>query len=457
MKLARWTPDSFFPGAKAFPVVPQAKSLDQVCIVRHMALLERGPREWGTNLARVKDYNEVVVLDLVRSNGPLGRPAIASATGLTLQTVSNIARRLLAADTVVEEPVDGPGYGRVRRTLRVNPDAAYAVGIQLVRSGLAAGVVDLAGEIRGRAETAIGVDEAPEPVLRRLAGLVDSAIASAGVAPERVLGAGIGAPGPVDLGRGSLLNVLHPRSWSHFPMADAVAEALGMRVIMDNDATAAALGEQWRGVGGGCESFIYLYLGTGIGSGLVLGGQAYRGRRGNAGEISHIQVDPDGPPCDCGSRGCLALYVTPDGLLREARRAALEARPSQPVTDCPATLEELVAHPDPRIGGILERAGAHLGRVVLECSRVLDPELIVLGGPLVPVIGERFGAAIARELERLDEPGAAPPRVELSTSGSDAGVIGAATLVLHDLYAPTAHKLSLAGLPRGQLGAQAAA
>jgi predicted NBD/HSP70 family sugar kinase len=424
---------------------------------RHVAFRDAGPREWGTNLARVKDYNEVVVLDLVRSSGPIGRPAIASATGLTLQTVSNIARRLLAADTVVEEPVEGPGYGRARRTLRVNPDAAYAIGIQLVRSGLTAGVVDLAGEIRGRAETAIGTDEPPEQVLRRLAGLVESAVAAAGVEPARVLGAGIGAPGPVDLSRGALLNVLHPRSWSHFPMADAVEEALGMRVIMDNDATAAALGEQWRGVGGGCESFIYLYLGTGIGGGLVLAGQAYRGRRGNAGEISHIQVDPEGPPCDCGGFGCLALYLTPDGLLREARRASLEAPPSHPLADCPSTLEELVAHPDPRFREILDRAGAHLGRVVLDCSRVLDPELIVLGGPLVPLIGERLGAAIARELERLDEPGAAPPRVELSSSGSDAGVIGAATLVLHDLYAPTAHKLSLAGLPRGQFGSQAAA
>ena len=131
----------------------------------------------------------------------------------------------------------------------------------------------------------------------------------AGVGAERVLGAGIGAPGPLDLREGRLLNVLHPRSWTHFPLAAAVADALGLRVIMDNDATAAALGERWRGIGGGAESFVYLYLGDGIGGGLVLDGQAYRGLRGNTGEISHIQVDAEGPPCDCGSNGCLALYT----------------------------------------------------------------------------------------------------------------------------------------------------
>ena len=105
--------------------------------------------------------------------------------------------------------------------------------------------------------------------------------------------------------------MLHPRSWTHFPLAGAVADALGLRVIMDNDATAAALGERWRGIGDGAESFVYLYLGDGIGGGLVLDGQAYRGLRGNTGEISHIQVDPDGPACDCGGNGCLALYTTP--------------------------------------------------------------------------------------------------------------------------------------------------
>ena len=409
---------------------------------------EGGPREWGTNLARVKDYNEVVVLGLVRSSGPIGRPAIAAATGLTLQTVSNIARRLLAAGTVVEDAVGGAG--RLKRALRIDPDAGYAIGIQLVRSSLAVGVVDLAGEIRARAETAIEPEESSEQVLARLAALVDEAVAEARVDRAKLLGAGIGAPGPLDLREGRMLNVLHPRSWRHFPIAGAVADALDLRVIMDNDATAAALGEHWRGIGNGAENFVYLYLGVGIGGGLVLDGQAYRGLRGNTGEISHIQVDPGGPPCECGSRGCLALFTNPDGLLREAARVALEAPATQPVADPPTTLDALVAHPDPRLAAVVERAGAHLARVVVECSRVLDPELIVLGGPFVPLLGGPFGAAIERSLEKIDEPGAPPPRVELSNSGSDAGVIGAATLVLHDVFAPTSRKLSLVSLPHSQ-------
>ena len=395
-------------------------------------------RDSGTNLARVKDYNEAVVLEQIRTGGRVGRAAIASATGLTLQTVSNIARRLLAAHLVLE---DGSGRGR---RLGVNPDAGFALGIHLVRRKLAVGVVDVVGAVRGRAEAGFAAEEPPQTALGRLGKLVTEALAMAGVPRERLLGAGIGAPGPLDLRAGVLLDVLSPPSWSGFPMRAAVEDALGMRVILDNDATAAAVGELWSGVAAGFQDFVYVYLGTGLGTGLVLDGHPYRGHRGNAGEISHIQVDPAGPPCECGRTGCLGLYPTPAGLLREARRAILEAPIGQEVAERPETVEELVAGGDPRLRAVVDRAAERLGSALADIGRVLDPELVVLGGPLLPHVGRTFAEAIGRALEGLGEPGAPPPPVALSELGSDAGVIGAATLVLHDVYAPSSRKLSLA-------------
>jgi predicted NBD/HSP70 family sugar kinase len=398
-------------------------------------------RDSGTNLARVKDYNEAVVLELVRSGGPIGRPAIAVATGLTLQTVSNIVGRLLAAGAVAEKPVSGAG--RSRRVLTINPDAGYALGIHLVRRHLAVGVVDLAGTVRGRADTAFGPDEPPDRLLDGLNELVAAALEADNIPRDRLLGAGIGAPGPLDLRRGALLNVLSPPSWSGFPMRSAVEDRLGMGVILDNDATAAAMGERWSGAGAGCDNFIYVYLGTGLGTGLVLRGQAYRGLRGNAGEVSHIQVEPSGPPCECGAHGCLGLYVSPDGLLREAQRVILEAPSPRPIVERARTVDQLVATSEPRLAAVVERAGERLARVVTEMSRVLDPELIVLGGPLVSLVGDVFADALRGGLRALDTLGAPPPRVEVSHIGTDAGVVGAATLVLHDVYAPSARKLSL--------------
>ena len=363
-----------------------------------MALSQHTANESGTNLTRVKDFNESVVLDLVRSRGKITRPEIAELTALTLQTVANITRRLLSGGLL--EETHAPAGGRPRRTLSVNQDAAYAIGIQLDRPGFAVALVNLAGEIKARAASAIADEDTPEQVVARMAELAREV--SHGVASDQILGAGIGAPGPLDLRRGRLLGPLNFEGWDHLPLRHVVSDALGMRVLMDNDATAAALGEHWRGAGS--PNFIYLYLGRGLGAGLIADGQAFRGHRGNAGEISHIQVDPDGPPCCCGSNGCLGLYATPGAIGED------------PVK--------------------LERAAAHLARVVDDLTNVLDPELIVLGGPYTDKLGPAYAEAIAA---RFDP----PPRVELSRIGSDAGVIGAATLILHDLYAPTMGKLSL--------------
>jgi predicted NBD/HSP70 family sugar kinase len=411
-----------------------------------MALRGAVGRGRGTNLARVKDYNEVIVLDHVRRAGPVGRAAIAAATGLTLQTVSNISRRLLVSGTIVETPL---GDARGLRVLEVNADGGFALGIQFLRTAVVVGVVDLAGTVRGMVEGPVAPGEGPDAVLARLPGLVEDVLEQSEVPRERLLGAGVGAPGPLDLRDGSLLDLQTPRSWSHFPLRRAVREAIGLEVILDNDASAAAMGERWRGAGAGCENFVYVYLGAGVGSGLVLRGQPYRGLRGNAGEIAHLQVEPLGPPCECGRNGCLGLYVSAAGLLREARRVALEAPPTAPIARTPATLEELLSSDEPRMTAVVARAGAYLAGVMAEMTRVLDPELIVLGGPLLTLLGDGFASELSRRLGELEEPGAPAPRVELSRIGSGAGVIGAATLILHDLYAPSARKLDLEETPAG--------
>jgi predicted NBD/HSP70 family sugar kinase len=355
--------------------------------------------------------------------------------------VSNITRRLLEAGVLRERAV--ATAGRPQRRLRLNAEAAYALGIQVDRAAVSVALVNLAGEIKARAD--FPADGEPAEVVARMAASAERLMDDSGVRRERVLGAGVGAPGPLDLGAGRLLTPLCFTGWDGFPLQAAVSDALGLRVLMDNDATAAALGEQWRGLGRSASSYVYLYLGRGFGAGMVLGGQAYRGLRGNAGEVSHIPVEPGGPRCECGANGCLGLYVTPDGLLREARRAVLEA-PAGQAPPWPETLADVLDPGVPLFADVVGRAAERLARVVVEITRVLDPELVILGGPLIADVGRRFREAIALRLALLDTPGAPAPRVELSRIGSDAAVVGAATLVLHDLYAPTMGKLSLAEL-----------
>src|SRR3954452_14928245 len=174
----------------------------------------------GTNLARVKDYNEVVVLGLVRAHGGLTRPGIAEATGLALQTVSNIVRRLLAADALVEDTVRNGG-GRSQRRLRVNDEAAYAIGIKLDRADVAVAVVNLAGEIRALDDLVIAPGEDPRAVVGRIASAARALMHTAGVGEERMVGAGIGGLGPLDVLGGSLVSSVRSRAhgnsarWRH--------------------------------------------------------------------------------------------------------------------------------------------------------------------------------------------------------------------------------------------------
>jgi predicted NBD/HSP70 family sugar kinase len=218
-----------------------------------------------------------------------------------------------------------------------------------------------------------------------------------------------------------------------------------MPVFVDNDATAAAIGERWTGVAADVSDFVYLYLGSGVGAGIFANYQVCRGASGNSGEVGHVSVEPDGPPCYCGNRGCLEVYATPQGILREARGAVLRTShlPGEVGPPLPGRVEDVVASDEPAFRAVVENVGDRLGRAVSRMVGVLDPELVVLGGPTVELVGPRLEDAVVHALRAASLPVRPPARVELSSIGADAGPVGAAALVLHDAYAPSMQRLSL--------------
>src|SRR5690606_17124366 len=143
-----------------------------------------------------------------------------------------------------------------------------------------------------------------------LASSVQGVIESAGVSPDSVAGVGIACPGPVDLERGLVVEPPNLAGWHEEPLVDSLADRLGLPVRLDNDATAMAVGERWAGGPDRAGAFAFLYLGTGIGGGLMLGDTVHRGQTGNAGEFGHITVVSDGRHCYCGNRGCVEAHCT---------------------------------------------------------------------------------------------------------------------------------------------------
>ncbi|WP_033308112.1 ROK family transcriptional regulator [Streptomyces iakyrus] len=365
-----------------------------------------GPGGGGVNLLALRSHNAALVLDLLRAAGDEGisRLELAERTGLTPQAVSKITARLREDGLAAEAGRRASTGGKPRTVLRLVPEAGHAVGVHLDRDEVRAVLVDLRGTVVGERRAALDLGAGAEAVL----GAVREAVAGVPAAGPggdgnasrpgpALLGVGVALPGPLDHGRGVLHRVTGFPEWDGFPLREALAERLGVPVVVDKDTNAAALGLAAGGQGG---SFAYLHLGTGLGAGLVIGGRVHRGARTGAGEFGHQVIQLDGPPCTCGNRGCveaLCLGAVERGDLREAARV--------------------------------------LGAGAANLVGLLDIDVVLLGGRTVAAAPETFTDGVGAVLEawaRRTGQDAVPVRVAAGGGGAVAG--GAAELVLGPVF-----------------------
>ncbi len=254
--------------------------------------------------------------------------------------------------------------------------------------------------------------------------------------PDQVVGVGIGAPGLVDAS-GVLRYAPNLAGIAELSLAEPLARHLGVRVVVDNDATCACWGEAQAGAARGRSHFVLVTLGTGIGGGLVLDGKLYRGRHGFAGEIGHMVVDPHGPPCPCGQRGCWERFASGSGLGRLAREAAVGGRADRVVAlaggDPEAVLGEHVtaaaAEGDPEALAVMDDFAWWVALGLANLANALDPELFVLGGGLAEaadLVLDPVRTAFVGLLEGADH--RPPVDIAIAELGEHAGAIGAALL-----------------------------
>jgi predicted NBD/HSP70 family sugar kinase len=307
------------------------------------------------DLTSVRSHNDRTVLGLVRS-GALSRASIAEAAGLTPQAVSKIVARLISAGLLEETgAVRDGGRGKPRMSLQLRPEGAYAYGAYVDRDELRVVRLDLTGEVVSASVVPLAPMFTPSDVLEALAGLVEPG--------EKVLGLGIGIAGPLDFRDG----VVSPNGlpgWSSVPLRALAEERLGLPVVVDKDTNAAVLAEAWRRP---LRDAAVVFVGTGLGVGLLLDGEVHRGARSGAGEFGHTTIQIDGPLCVCGRRGCV-----------EAVHAAAAGVEAAQVLG--AAVENLVLLLD-------------LDQIVLSGRKVLDqPELYLRAMPEVDVSVTSYGS-----------------------------------------------------------------
>ncbi|HET8878544.1 MAG TPA: ROK family transcriptional regulator [Arthrobacter sp.] len=406
----------------------------------------------GTNLPRMGDFNLTVILDAIRrAPSGLSRVELAQIVGLSPQTISNISRRLLDQHLIVEAGKEGTGPGKPRTMLRLNPGGMYAVGVHLDPAVLTFVLLDLVGAVvrHTRIKTPDGSEASA--IIETIATEIRQLIQDSGVDRAKVAGLGVASPGPIDLVAGAVVDPPLLPGWDRVPLRDALAEATGLSTILDKDVTSAAVAETWAGGPSGAGSFVFMYMGTGIGCGLVLNDEVIRGTSGNAGEIGHIIVDPDGPPCDCGRRGCVKSSAIPQVLVAKAEAAGVL---DGALTDlsAPAVQERFAELCALAYGGndvamaILRDSAVLVSRAVSAVTNVLDVDRVVFGGPFWTCLAPAYLELIPDLVAENSDTGKIHGLDVVGTGvGEDVGAVGAACLVLEHALAPRSQRLLLDG------------
>jgi predicted NBD/HSP70 family sugar kinase len=359
--------------------------------------------------------------------GVASRADVARWTGLSRSTVSSIVAELLAEGLVVDREEDGrsgSAGGRPPALIALDPAAGVAVGIDFGKRHLAVAAADLSHRILAEEWVEMPEDYEAEVGMDRAVELVETVLADSGAERDRILGVGMGLPGPVHrsgiVGSSAILP-----GWAGTRGAERMAERLGLEVWLGNDANLGALSEATWGAGRDLSAVVYLKLSTGIGAGIVIGGKLFGGAGGTAGEIGHTTLDETGDICRCGSRGCLETYAAGAAIARMLSRSRSEE------LDLDGVLTR-AASGDAACRRALREAGRHIGVAVANLCNLVNPERIVVGGsmghagdllldPLRDSVGLRAIPSAAEDVE-----------VVLGDLGERAELLGAVALVLHE-------------------------
>ncbi|WP_046012998.1 ROK family transcriptional regulator [Microbacterium sp. SA39] len=395
------------------------------------------------------DFNQSVILEAIRRSGEgLSRIELVEATGLSAQTVTNITRRLLDDGFIREagRTINGPGKPRV--TLRLVPESGFSVGVHLDPAVMTFVLLDLAGRVVRRVGVRTPKTD-PRQIIEAMASTIETLIAGSGVDRERIAGIGVAAPGPLDPDKGTVIDPPKLIGWHRVPLRAVLAEATGLPVTLEKDTTAAAVGELWTRHGSSDESFVFVYLGTGIGAALARDGDVVRGSTRNLGEIGHIVVDPEGPPCLCGSRGCVEVMCTPQAIVERAERAGVlpDDREANDVEAVEARFTELcerAAAGDDRAAHVLRQSAGDFAALTAVLTNMLDVDRVVFGGPFWARLAAVFLDEIPGRLDRLSATRAVHSLpVAGSVVGVDVGAVGAACVVLDSALTPRTTDLLL--------------
>ncbi|GAA3399876.1 ROK family protein [Paenibacillus hodogayensis] len=383
-------------------------------------------------LKQVKQSNMSEVLEKIWQHQQISRVELVEHTGLTSGTITNLTHELIELKVIREFEAVSGNVGRRRVMLGFDTSQYRIIGLDIGRATAEIVVVDLNGKIIRTIERDMSDRKGPDEyfgVIDPLLTEVKQEIEASGLT---ILGLGVGVPGPMDYGAGTLLDPPNFPGWRNYPLQSVLEQKFGLTTLIEDDARTSAMAERWYGLGRSIQDLVFITMGIGIGGGVVNEGKIVRGTNGLCGQVGHMTIVLDGKICDCGNRGCWETVGSIPGILsRWSGGNTMEQ------------LTEAIRTGDSEALQCMEDTLNYLETALINVYNMYDPELVVLGGRLYPYLADYLLPVQNHLRSRLYAFAKDRLRIEPSTFGTSQSAVGAAALVLGFLLSEPVRLLAL--------------
>lgn len=357
----------------------------------------------GQNLNAVFKHNREVALEIISRYGPISKPQLASMMGLSVPSINNIVRELSGLNLVTERGLGESDCGRPPVLYDIDPDVASVLSVDLSGAEIRIALVNLKGEIVDK--SGFRIDETTNTMVYSLIKTLDKVLKSSAAKQSNITGISLAVPGLVDIEKG-VVNLSVPLGWRNVSLKEIIEETFSYHTIVGKETHAAIQAQyflQEELVG---KDSIYVYLGTGIGIGIVINDRIFQGTKGMSGEMGHTVVEFGGPLCDCGQRGCLERVASPRALVKYMTEYLVQD--CQPSTSAPQMIDQfsvgevfkLAQEGHKAAVNSVDKVAAYLAVSIGNLDRLFDPEIIFLGGSLGPG-GDILYKAVFRQCEAI--------------------------------------------------------
>lgn len=379
----------------------------------------------------IRAINRSIILNMIKNYGAIARSEIAKKSKLSPATVTGITASLIQEGLVFEKTSGDSTGGRPPILLALNPRGGYVIGLKLTDKKVIAALTDLEANIISK-DTVPLSGNTPEVVIGDIVGLIKHLLKTKSVDRDLVFGVGLGLAGIIDPQNGVLVKSPY-FGWKNIPIQLLIQEKVSLPTYIENDVNTLTLSEKLFGGGHDTENFLVVTVGRGVGLGIVMNGQFYRGNSGGAGELGHTRIMKDGPLCECGKRGCLEAFIGDPALLKEADEAFIKGLLEDKIQDI-SQLATLAQAGNEVAQTIYSTAGEILGWSVANLIQVFNPGRILISGE-----GTRAGKFLFDPMKEAIKKYTMPellPKTEILIDewGDDAWARGAASLVLQELF-----------------------